>query len=220
MFETHQMIDAVTQLANTARPAAPALPVTSALETLLPNGLRQGSTVSVSGSVTLLLAVLAAASAEGAWCALVGLPAISAEAARDLGVELSRLPMIRCPGERWVPVVGALLDAMDLVVARPPARLSDGDIRRIAARARSRGAVFVAFSAGRDHWPHSDVRLTAEGGSWDGIGNGHGRLRQRQITVTAHGRGTAAGHRSVALWLPTATGGVQAYPNPSLAVVG
>jgi hypothetical protein len=219
------VIDAVARLgvgnaAETTRPTAPALPVAPALETLLPNGLRQGSTVSVTGSVALLLAVLAAASAEGAWCALVGLPAISAEAAQDLGVELSRLPMVPCPGDNWTPVVGALLDAMDLVVARPPARLSDGDIRRIAARARSRGAVFLPFSTGRDHWPHADVRITAESGSWDGIGSGYGRLRQRQITVTAHGRGTAAGHRSAALWLPTPTGGVEPYPNPPLAVVG
>lgn len=207
------------RLGEIARPTAPMLPVPPALESLLPNGLRRGSTVSVSGSVSLLLAVLAAASAEGAWCALVGMPPISAEAARDLGIELSRLPMVPCPGDDWVVVVGALLDAMDLVVARPPARLADGDIRRVAARTRSRGAVFLPFSTGGAHWPHADVRLSAEGGSWSGIGLGYGRLRQRQVTVTAHGRGTAARQRSTALWLPTPAGGVEPYLTQPLAVV-
>ena len=58
--------------------AAPPLPVAPGLTTLLPFGLRRGSTVSVSGSVSLLLAVLGAASNSGAWCALVGFPRISA----------------------------------------------------------------------------------------------------------------------------------------------
>jgi hypothetical protein len=148
------------------------------------------------------------------------MPPISAEAARDLGIELARLPMVPCPGESWVMVVGALLDAMDLVVARAPDRLADGDIRRIAARARSRGAVFLPFSTGGAHWPHADVRLSAEGGSWSGIGLGYGRLRQRQVTVTAHGRGTAAHPRSTALWLPTSAGGVAPYLRQPLAIVG
>jgi hypothetical protein len=54
-----------------------------ALESLPPGGLRRGSTVSISGSVSLLLALLGAASARGAWCALVDFPRISAEAARE-----------------------------------------------------------------------------------------------------------------------------------------
>jgi hypothetical protein len=206
------------------RPSAPALPVSPALSTVLPDGLRRGSTVAVTGSVSLLLAVLAAASAEGAWCAMVAMPPISAEAARDAGIELSRLPMVPCPGSEWVTVVGALLDAVDIVVARAPARLADGDIRRLAARARSRGTVFMPFLTGRTRpgttrWPHADVRVSAEGGSWSGIGLGYGRLRQRQLTVIVEGRGTAARPRSTALWLPTATGGVEPYLAQPLAVV-
>jgi hypothetical protein len=200
-------------------PTAPVLPVSPALAPVLPDGLRRGSTVAVSGSVSLLLAVLGAASAGGAWCAMVGMPAISAEAARDFGIELSRLPLVPCPGSSWVVVVGALLDAVDVVVARAPARLADGDIRRLAARARSRGAVFVPFLTSGAHWPHADVRLSAEGGSWSGIGLGYGRLRQRQVTVTAAGRGQAARRRTAVLWLPTATGGVEPISTQSLATV-
>jgi hypothetical protein len=231
MFETRWVIDAATRLSEPAphalrsglglpaRPSAPMLRVSPALSPVLPDGLRRGSTVAVSGSVSLVLAVLGAASADGAWCALVGMPVISAEAARDLGVELSRLPLVPSPGTSWVAVVGALLDAVDVVVARAPARLPDGDIRRLAARVRAKQAVFVPYTAAGAQWPHADVRLRVDGGSWSGIGAGYGRLRQRQVTVTAQGRGQAARPRSVGLWLPAADGGVESFAAPPLAAV-
>src|SRR5580658_4864186 len=142
MFETREVIDLAARLAEVssratlARPTAPVLRVSAALAPVLPDGLRRGSTIAVAGSVSLLLAVLGAASADGSWCALVGMPPISAEAARDFGIELSRLPLVPCPGSSWVEVVGALLDAVDVVVAQAPARLPDSDIRRLAARVR------------------------------------------------------------------------------------
>jgi hypothetical protein len=231
MFETHQVIDLATRLdaatshanpstiPSTTRPAVPVLPVSPALAAVLPAGLRRGSTLAVSGSVSLVLATVAAASANGAWCAMVGMPPISAEAARDFGIELSRLPLVPNPGSSWVVVVAALLDAVDVVVARVPARLADGDIRRLAARVRSRGAVFIPFASRGAGWPHADVRLQAEGGSWSGIGLGYGRLRQRQVVITAAGRGATAQPRSAALWLPTAAGTVEPYLNQPLAVV-
>lgn len=214
------MLDIAVPLA--ARPTAPTLPVGQALAPVLPDGLRRGTTVAVAGSVSLLLAVVAAASDEGAWCALVGMPAISAEAASDLGIELSRLPMVPDPKADWVVVVGALVDAMDLVVARMPTRLPDGDIRRLAARVRSRGAVFLPYttSTSSPAWPHADVRLTAQPGDWSGIGSGYGRLRRRQVTVTVRGRGGAASPRSTALWLPSSTGGIETARPARLAVVG
>jgi hypothetical protein len=229
MFDARGVIDAATHLREATshaispqlmqRPAAPVLPVSPALAPVLPDGLRRGSTVAVSGSVSLLLAVLGAASTDGSWCALVGMPPISAEAARDVGVELSRLPLVPCPGSRWVEVVGALLDAMDVVVARAPARLADGDIRRLAARTRSRGTVFIPFLTGGVRWPGADVRLHADIGSWSGIGEGYGRLRQRQVTITAEGRGSAARTRSTAIWLPTPSGGIEPYVTQPLAAV-
>jgi hypothetical protein len=220
---------AVTRLseagaATASRPSAPMLRVDPALAPVLPDGLRRGSTVAVSGSVSLVLAVLGAASADGAWCALVGMPAISAEAARDFGIELSRLPLVPSPGSSWVEVVGALLDAVDVVVARTPRQLADGDIRRLAARTRAKDAVFVPYFSSSapgstTQWPHADVRLSAQSGSWSGIGTGYGRLRQRQVTVTAEGRGSAARLRSTGLWLPTVSGGVEPYVDQPLATV-
>jgi hypothetical protein len=189
---------------------APPLPVAPALTSLLPAGLRRGSTVSVSGSVSLLLALLGAASAGGAWCALVGFPRTSAEAAREYGVDLARLALIPAPGEGWTTAVGALLDAVDIVAVRPPRErgLAPGDIRRLAARARSKDAVLVPYVTDTG-WPGADVRLHARDGIWTGIGEGTGRLRARQVEVTVGGRGQAARSTSTNLWLPADGGGIE-----------
>lgn len=203
--------------------STPPLPVASALSTLLPHGLRRGSTVSVSGSVSLLFALLGAASASGAWCALVGFPRVSAEAACEYGVELSRLALIPAPGAGWTTAVGALLDAVDIVAARPPGGrgLAPGDIRRLAARARSKDAVLIPYLLGTgvavDAWPGADVRLHAREGTWTGIGEGDGRLRARQVEVTASGRGQAARTHTANLWLPADGGGIE--PAAALASV-
>ena len=183
--------------------SAPPLPVHPALHEVLPAGLRRGSTVAVSGSISLLLALLGAASADGAWCALVGLPRVSAEAAAEYGMDLRRLAVIPSAGTGWTTALGALLDAVDIVAARPP-RLAPGDVRRLAARARSREAVLMSYG----DWPGADVRLRATDGRWTGIGEGYGRLRARRLEVHAEGKGQAARPRSATLWLPAAGGGV------------
>jgi hypothetical protein len=187
---------------------APPLPVAPALSSLLPGGLRRGSTVTVSGSVSLLLAVLGAASAAGAWCALVGFPRISAEAAREYGIDLSRLALVPTPGESWATAVGALLDSLDVVAARPPRRLVPGDVRRLAARARSKDSVLVPYGADSAAWPGADVRLQARSGIWVGLDAGRGRLRARQVEVSAGGRGPSARPRTATLWLPADNGGL------------
>lgn len=187
---------------------APPLPIDPALASLLPGGLRRGSTVSVSGSVSLLFALLGAASAAGAWCALVGFPRISAEAAAEYGLDLGRLALIPAPGESWTTAVGALLDSIDVVAARPPRGrgLLPGDVRRLAARARTKDAVLVPYV--HEAWPGADVRLQARSGTWVGIGEGTGRLRARQVEVSAGGRGPAARPRTATLWLPADGGGL------------
>jgi hypothetical protein len=185
--------------------SAPPLPVAPALQALLPQGLRRGSTVHVSGSLSLLFALLGAASSAGAWCALVGFPRLSAEAAREYGVDLGRLALVPAPGESWTTAVGALLDSLDVVVARPPARLVPGDVRRLAARARSKDAVLMPYGGA---WPGADVRLQAQAGQWVGIGDGTGRLRARPVEVAAGGRGPSARPRTATLWLPAEGGGL------------
>ena len=214
LFDTGEMLDVAIRKADGSvavdlgSRGAPPLPVHPALSEVLPSGLRRGSTVAVSGSISLLLATIGAASSGGAWCALVGFPCVSAEAASEYGIDLSRLAIIPTTGSSrasagWTTAVGALLDAVDIVAARPP-RLVPGDVRRLAARARTREAVLMAYG----EWPGADLRLRANVGQWSGIGEGTGRLRARRLDVQAEGRGHAARPRTASLWLPAAGGGV------------
>jgi hypothetical protein len=211
----------VVDLGRTPATARPPLPVHPALGGLLPRGLGRGSTLSVSGSVTLLLALLGAGSAAGAWCALVGLPPISAEAALEQGIALARLAIVPAvdpaSDSTWATAVGALLDAVDIVAARPPPSLTPADARRLAARARSHDAVLISY--GNVSWPGADVRLHALDGEWSGLDAGNGRLRQRRLTVQAVGRGQAARPRSATLLLPAAIGGIELAPATRLTAI-
>src|SRR5215216_851517 len=68
------------------------LPVVPALRPLLPGrGLRRGTTVTVSRSAALALALVAGASGAGSWMAAVGLPDLGIVAAAETGIALERL---------------------------------------------------------------------------------------------------------------------------------
>ncbi len=199
------------------------LPVLPALESLLPGGgLRRGSVVtvggsSVTGSTSLALSLLAAVSAQGSWCAAVGLPALGLAAAAEMGVVLERFPVVASVGRGsgpggWAWVVAALIDAVDVVLAGPPSGPGGGvraaDARRLTARVRERGAVLVTCGDGA--WPEpAEVCLTVTSAAWEGLGRGHGHLRGRRVEVVAGGRGAAARERRAQLWLPHPDGGVR-----------
>jgi hypothetical protein len=181
------------------------LPVVPALRPLLPGqGLRRGTTVTVSRSAALALALVAGASATGSWVAAVGLPDLGIVAAAETGIALERLALVPAPGPRaWPTVVAALLDAVDVVLVRPPARLPGAQARRLAARARERGAVLVPLGP----WSEpADLRLALTASDWHGLGQGHGHLRARRVEVLVAGRGAAARERRVLLWLPSPDG--------------
>ena len=203
------------------------LPVLPALESLLPGGgLRRGSVVAVCGSTSIALSLLAATSAQGSWCAAVGLPALGLAAAAELGVALERFPMVASPRRGsgpggWAWVVAALLDAFDVVLAAPPRDLRAADARRLTARVRERGAVLVATDGRGVAWPEpAEVRLTVVSATWEGLGRGHGLLRGRRVEVVAGGRGAAARERRAQLWLPHPDGGVQVASNGGEVVAG
>jgi hypothetical protein len=170
-------------------PHAPALPLPPPLAGLLPDGvIRRGSTLRVSRSTSLLLAVLAEASRAGAWCGAVGLPTLGVAAAAEAGVDLDRLALVPAPGPEWPTVVAALLDALDVVVvasgATGAAPASAQTARRLSARARERRGVLLVVGA----WEGADADLSVARQEWDGIGLGHGRLRSRSLDVRASGR--------------------------------
>jgi hypothetical protein len=180
------------------------LPVLPELRYLLPaGGLRRGSTVAVRpGATSVLLALLAAASRSGSWCAVVGLPTLGPAAAAELGIALDRLALVPHPGPEWPSVVAALLDGVDIVVAAPPGQVVAGVSSRLAARARQRGSVLVPYA----QWSGADVVLESSGGSWHGLGQGRGRLLRREMMISARGRGAAARPRGITVWLPDRTG--------------
>lgn len=200
------------QAVGTAEPADTALlPVPGPLAGLLPfGGLRRGSTVAVgagAGAGSLLFALLAAASAEGAWAGVVGRPGLGAAAAAEAGVQLDRLALVPEPGADVVGVTAALLDGLDLVAVAGPERsgLRAGDRQRLMARARQRGAVLLALGS----WPGADLRLHCERPRWEGVGRGAGRLRHRRVEVRASGRGIGPAGVGAEVLLP-GPGGVVA----------
>ncbi len=209
------------------------LEVLPALDELLPGGLRRGTTLAVDGpaATSLALATAARPSQDGAWVAAVGFPSLGLLAAAELGVALHRLVLVADPhdsgspdeasrdadGDAWPSVVAALVDAFEVVLVHTDRRVRPSDARRLLARTRERGAVLVLVTprvpgaprpAGS--WPErSEVELHVTDAVWEGLGEGHGYLRARRVTVEGGGRRQAARPRRAQLWLPSADGEVE-----------
>lgn len=173
------------------------LPTVPALADILPGGaLKQGAAYSVDGGATLIMALLVGPSQAGVWCGVVGLPDFGAEAASRFGIDLERLVLVPAPGEKWLAVTAALVDVLGVVVTRPPRTASDADAARLAARLRQRGSTLIVVG----DWPQSEARLRVDGSRWGGLGQGHGYLAGREVTVTSAGHDGRG--RGVRLWLP------------------
>ncbi len=169
-----------------ARPAwdQPALPLASELTSLLPEGLKRGQVVTVTGATSLMLALAAQASAAGSWTAAIGMPTIGVVSAARRGIALERLALIPHPGAQAVQAVSACVEGVDVVLLGERLALSDTDRRRLAARAKERGSLIVAAGP----WQGAHVNLTVERSVWRGLGAGDGRLRSRELTVAVGGR--------------------------------
>jgi hypothetical protein len=174
------------------------IPTHPAIAELLPGGgLQQGAAYSVDRSAMLLMTLLAAPSAAGTWCGVVGVPEFGVEAAQQFGIDLERLVLVPHPGDQWLAVTAAIADIMGVVVTRPPRRASDSSVARLAARLRQRGATMLVLGP----WPQTEAMLSLSNGQWHGIGDGHGHLSAREVTVTVTDR-VSGRPRSARLWLP------------------
>ena len=218
--EDHSAPSAVTlrpvpTLVEAARHASPTtlavermLPVLPALAGLVPDGLRRGSSLGVSGpgARSLAMALMAGATSAGSWAAVVGDPDLGLVAAGEVGVALERLALVSPPEpSAWGDVVGTLVGSLDLVVVAPHHRVGAETVRRLMARVRERGSVLIRIGDGP--WPDRfDLTLTVVDGSWEGHGSGHGRLRLRRAEVVATGRRAAARERRVVMMLPSPDG--------------
>lgn len=176
------------------------LPTHPAIAGLLPGGgLQQGAAYSLDRSAMLLMTLLAAPSAAGTWCGIVGMPEFGVEAAQNFGVDLDRLVLVPHPGDQWLAVTAAVADVMGIVVTRPPKRATDSSVARLAARLRQRGTTLLVLGP----WPQTEAMLSLSQSEWHGIGEGHGHLAAREVTVTVTSR-TATHPRSARVWLPDA----------------
>jgi hypothetical protein len=215
-------VAALQEVAARARPVALArehlLPVLDPLATILPDGLRRGTTVAVGNATSLALALVAGPSAAGSWTAVAGVSSLGLAAASQLGVALERLVVVADPpSASWATVVATLVDAFDVVLVRCRRQVTAADARRLSARARERGAVLVLLGDDRS-WPEApDLRCTITSAAWEGIGVGHGHLQARRVVVETTGRRAASRPRRAELWLPAPGGGV-ATAEPLAAV--
>ena len=161
------------------------LPVPAPLFGLFPEGgLRRGSTVQVSGGMSILLALAAAAMAEESWCALVDLPDAGLAAAAGLGLALPRVVVVPRPGPDAPVVLATVADGFDVVVLGRGAGLAERDRRSLVSRLRVRGAVLLTTQT----WTGADVMLQVVSRSWRGIGRGDGMLRTGELELSARHR--------------------------------
>lgn len=211
----------VSALAEAVRPAddveyrpdaSRLLPCPPELAGLLPwPGLPRGSTITVSGSHSVLQLLLAAGMSQGAWAAVVGLPSFGILSAAELGVPVDRLALVPDPGPEWPTVVGALIDGVDLVVVHAPGQVAEKTVRSLQARARQRGAVLLTTSV----WPSTDVQITTASRRWSGLERGRGRLKSQRLELTAAGRGKAARPRTATLTVGVPTEPLRIPPPPA-----
>lgn len=177
-------------------------PVDERLHEVLPwAGIRRGSLIETS-SRALGWLMVAQAMQAGAWAAVVGSSSSGWAAAAELGVPLERLAVIAPPPvEVAGTVLGALVDAIELVLVDPSVHIRPHELRRIAARVRERKGVLIAFGEVGSAWEGVDVRLSVATVTWHGLQQGHGALCGRQVEIQATGRGAAFRPRRTSLWL-------------------
>lgn len=195
-----------------------AVPLAGPLRPLVTGGvLQRGTIVSVAGrrhwqaTSYLDLALLAGATAGGAWSGVIGFPALGIAALSGLGADLSKVLLVDEPGERWLQALSVMAAAVDVVMLAPPRRPTAEQLRRVASRVRTterqRGAVLVVAGP----WDGAHLRLRTHDAVWSGLGDGTGHLTGRRVTVSAEGRGAGGRSRSVDLLLPASDGTVQTY---------
>ncbi len=199
------------------------VPVVDELRGLLPlGGLVRGSSVAVSGTgaTSLALTLLGKASGTGSWIAVVGVDSLGWAAVARAGWALDRTVSItEPPVSAWATVVGALVDALDVVVVDPTHQVRAGDARRLAARTRERGSILVRLETpdgrSRFRWPtQADLHLTSESLGWEGVDVGAGHLRSRPVTVAVGGRRQGGRPASASFMLPGDRHSVETVPAP------
>ncbi|MCT1711231.1 hypothetical protein M3B38_04440 [Dietzia cinnamea] len=175
-----------------AAPAAavPGVAVPESVAHLVPGGvLPAGRVTAVSGSATLRVGLLAAATASGARCAVVGWPELGVAAVAEQGGRLDCLALVPDPGPDPAAVVSVLLDGLDLVLLGPAvAAVAPSRARVLGGRVRAAGAVLLVGPG----WPGAELTLAGRHCRYGGLGAGTGRLASVSTVVRCSGRAAPA----------------------------
>lgn len=176
--------------AEAAEIAVPGVAVPGSVAPLLPGGvLPAGRVTAVSGSATLRVGLLAAATAAGARCAVVGWPELGVAAVAEQGGRLDCLALVPDPGPDPAAVVSVLLDGLDLVLLGPGvAPVAPSRARVLAGRVRAAGAVLLVGAG----WPGAELTLAGRHCRYGGLGAGAGRLASVSTVVRCSGRAAPA----------------------------
>ena len=174
--------------------------VASQLAPLLPAaGLERGYIYGCTGdaATSLLFGLVAAATTGGSWFAMVNMPSAGLMSAYEHGVALHRTLCVSGDNTSSVmsPVVGALVDGVDLVAVSSPV-CSQSEARRIATRVKAQGTVL--FVLGNPGAFSLDASFSAQTVDWQFDTH----ARSRTVEVSASGRRVYA-HRSCTVQLPS-----------------
>ena len=171
-------------------------------------GIRQGSTVEVTGvaAMSLASALTIAVSHSGGWIGAVGLPMLGSSAASDLGIKFSRWAFVDHPGDQVGPVIHALMAGVDLILVGPDIKLRADHGRKIVARMRDKGTSIITVGKATLCNLRPDLCLKVSRAAWTGIGRGRGHLVSRKIEIELVGRGADSNLRRELVWLPNKEG--------------
>lgn len=169
------------------------MPVPPPLADLLPRGaLARGTAITVTGAGSILIALIAEASAAGHHVALIGQPRLSLLAVHEHGGNLAKIHLVDPGSTDPLDAASICLDGVDLVITTvhgrdvPPTRA-----RALLARNRRHGSILILTDG---HMPGIDLTIASTVDGYGGIEQGRGRIKSITLDTTVHGRGTP--HRS------------------------
>ena len=210
--------ESVTTAANLAHERT--LPVLPDLADMVPLGaLQRGSTLAVHGvgATSFALALASQAVREGSFMAVIAPRSFGLAACLDFDIPLRRVVQFVLPSnvENWAQAVAAVVDGFDVVLLADRHCVSNSQARQLLARNRERGSILIRV--GGPAWPDAaDLRFDVGSPEWSGLGQGHGHLFARKVTVQVAGRRYHRRKRVHEIMLPTHQGGVAPAPAPAL----
>jgi hypothetical protein len=196
------------------------MPVPPPLAALLPRrALARGTAITVTGAGSMLIALVAEASAAGHHVALIGQPRLSLLAVHEHGGDLAKVHLVDPGAGDPLDAASICLDGLDLVVTTvhgrdvPPTRA-----RALLARNRRHASILVLTDG---HMPGTDLTIASTVTGYGGIEQGRGRIKSITLDTTVHGRGTPHRTGRYTLTAPTfGETGLRWTPAPAADLAG